>query len=62
VGFTSKYKGVYWSKPNKKWHAKIGRKEGSKHIGSYENERTAALAYNLAAKKYYGKFALLNKI
>ena len=31
-------------------------------LGSFSSEKYAAQAYNLAAKKYYGEFAFLNKI
>jgi len=61
-GGTSKYKGVCWVKQRKKWHAQLAIKSKSKSLGFFMSERTAAFAYNLAAKKYFGKFALLNKI
>jgi len=61
-GFTSKYKGVSWKKQAKKWIAEIQVKGKHIHLGSFENERTAAFAYNLAAKRHFGKFALLNDL
>lgn len=59
---SSKYKGVYWDKQHKKWRARIYIKGKRKHLGRFEDEKQAALAYNEAAKKYYGEFAFLNKI
>ena len=59
---TSQFKGVYWDKQHKKWRARIHVKEKRKHLGRFTNEKEAALAYNEAAKKYFGKFAFLNKI
>ena len=56
----SKYKGVTFDKRRKKWEGKIvinGRKQ---HLGSFTNELDAGRAYDEAAKKYHGEFALLN--
>ncbi len=59
---TSKYKGVYWYKKSKNWrsHIKINGKRIT--LGSFTDEKNAALAYNIAAKKYFGEFAYLNKV
>ena len=59
---TSKFKGVYWDKQNKKWHAHISINNKTKSLGRFDSERTAALAYNLAAKRHFKEFAFLNKI
>ncbi len=56
----SQYKGVY--NQHGKWTARITIDRQRKFLGSFESERGAAFAYNLAAKKYFKKFALLNKI
>ena len=61
-GGTSKYKGVSWHRRGKIWQARLGIDGQLKYLGTFENERTAAFAYNLAAKKHFGKFAKLNKI
>jgi len=53
---TSKYKGVCWFKRNSKWRAYIG----GKHIGLFDTEKEAAIAYNTMATKIYGEFAYLN--
>ena len=57
---TSKFKGVYWCKTRKKWGAYITIKKRMKNLGRFADEKQAALVYNTAAKKYFGKFAFLN--
>lgn len=58
---TSKYKGVYWAKDREKWRATIRANGKRVAIGSYDNEKEAALAYNEYASKYFGEFARLNE-
>lgn len=62
VGCSSKYKGVGWNKQNKKWQTKICVDYKQIHIGCYDNEEEAALAYNKAALEYFGEFAKINII
>lgn len=57
---TSQFKGVCWHKVAKKWIANITIEGKTKHIGLFGLEENAALAYNKAAKKYFGNFAYLN--
>ena len=57
---SSIYKGVSWKKQNNKWQAAI-RSEKTIYLGLFESEEDAALAYNLAAIKYFGEFANFNK-
>lgn len=59
---SSKYKGVSWFKLRKKWRVRITVNKKVKHLGYFNHEQLAALVYNLAAKKYFGNFAFLNKI
>ncbi len=59
---TSKYKGVYWNRKNKRWTVNININKKRKHVGVFLKENDAGLAYNEAAKKYFGEFANPNKI
>jgi len=56
----SKYKGVYWSKRDKKWQVQICYNYKCRTIGLFDNEFQAAKAYDEAAKKYHKEFAVLN--
>ena len=59
---TSKYKGVYWNKNNKKWQSSIKFNYVNYYLGVFTNEDEAALAYNNKAKELFGEFACLNSI
>lgn len=56
------YKGVSWCVVRQLYRATITFKNSYKHIGYFDCKKAAALAYNKMAKKYFGKFAKLNKI
>ena len=56
----SKYKGLCWQKRTGKWHSRIHVNGVHKFIGSFTDEHEAAKAYDDAAKKYHGEFAVLN--
>jgi hypothetical protein len=58
----SGYKGVSFSKIRNKWWARIGINYESIDLGYFDDKKDAARAYNEAAKKYHGEFALLNAI
>lgn len=58
----SKYKGVSWHKNKGKWVAYIETDKKMKHLGIFVNEHDAATAYNMAALRYFRKFAKLNLI
>ncbi len=57
---TSRFKGVYWNKLAKKWHAQIGIDGKRKHLGFWKLEELAALTYDFAAMKYHYEFAVFN--
>lgn len=58
----SGFKGVVWIKRERKWRAKITIKDKKIYLGSFLSLKDAAVAYNNAASKYFGEFALLNEI
>lgn len=60
VNKSSKYKGVRWYSPLKKWRAQIWHNNKSIHLGYYQDEAKAAQAYNKKAAELFGKFARLN--
>jgi group I intron endonuclease len=60
--FSSKYVGVYFNKVNKTWMADITHNNRCIHLGSFDLEKDAALAYNVAALEYFGPNAKLNII
>ena len=55
---TSRFKGVYWNLEKKKWQVHFGRK----HIGYFDNEADAAIAYNQKAIEKFGDIAYVNEI
>jgi hypothetical protein len=57
---SSPFKGVTWRKSDKKWQAQIIVNGKYIHLGYFLNEVVAAKAYDAAARKHFGEFALLN--
>lgn len=57
---SSKYKGVCFRDDSNKFRATISFNKKRISLGCYENEEDAAKAYNEAAIKYHGEFAVLN--
>jgi hypothetical protein len=56
----SGYKGVY--PHGNSWVVYMTANKQHLYLGSFTDKHTAARAYNTAAKKYFGKFCVLNKI
>lgn len=59
---TSGFKGVTFHKLRGKWMAAIKHAGKSLYLGLFLTREEAAIAYNEAALKYYGEFALLNEL
>lgn len=57
---SSKYKGVFWDKVNKKWSASIRKGDKRIYLGGFDDEIEAALAYDRKAEELFGEFAYLN--
>ncbi len=57
---SSQYKGVYWDRGAQKWKSRVTLNKKSAHLGHFSSEIDAARAYDEAARKHYGEFALLN--
>jgi hypothetical protein len=58
---TSKFKGVV-SRPKDKWEANIRANNKLLYLGTFSSEIDAALAYNDAAQRLHGDFAILNDV
>jgi hypothetical protein len=58
VNNTSGFKGVY--RFGRDWAASIGVKRRRIFLGYFKSSKQAAQAYDEAAKKYHGEFAVLN--
>lgn len=58
----SGYKGVVWTPHCKKWSARITKDGKDIYLGLLLEIKDAALAYNVAAVKYFGEFARLNNV
>jgi len=56
---SSGYKGVSLKRP-RKWVAQISTNGKRIHLGYFTTPKEAAMAYDVAAKWYYGEFAHLN--
>ena len=49
---SSQYRGVHWSEQDKKWKSQITVDDKQKHLGCFDSERGAALAWNEAALEF----------
>jgi len=57
---SSRFKGVSWNKWTEKWESRIKANGKNIFLGRFDDEQEAARAYNEAALKYFGEFALVN--
>jgi len=56
----SQFKGVSWNTASRKWQLYIYYKNNNRFLGLFENERHAAMVYDIWAKDIFGEFAKLN--
>lgn len=59
-GCSSQYKGVSWSKRDKRWCSQVKVNGKLIYLGYFHDEESAARVYDAAALKYFGEFARLN--
>ncbi len=57
---TSAYKGVWIEQKANKWKSTVGYKSKKFHLGYFDNEIEAAIAYDKKAKELFGEYARLN--
>jgi hypothetical protein len=59
---SSRFRGVTRQKNTEKFLAAIGKGGKSLHLGTFDSEIDAAVAYNEAARRHFGESANLNEI
>lgn len=63
---SSRFKGVSWRKSTNCWRAvlsyRIQKEKHQIHLGHFKEESAAALAYNRAARRRWGRFAFQNQV
>lgn len=59
---TSGYRGVMWIQHHQRWAARIAAHGRRYHLGEFRDARAAALAYNEAALRLHGEFAVTNTV
>jgi len=62
VNNTSGFKGVCWNRAARKWMAQITVRGVNHYLGVFVSKHEAARAYNRAARKFFGKYACLNRL
>lgn len=61
-GGSSEYKGVSFDKQTGRWKAQITINNVPRNLGRHDTPEQAALAYNIAADRAWGTYAVLNQI
>ena len=59
-GGTSQFKGVYWSRRDRKWYSRISFNGIRIHLGCFDDEKEAALTYDRKAIEWFGEYACTN--
>lgn len=62
IGTSSRHKGVSWRKHRGCWGAYIHVNGKTRYLGSFKDEKQAAIAYNTAALAAWGEYARLNDV
>ena len=57
---SSRFKGVSWNSNAKRWVASIQYQGKGRRLGQFTDELAAAVAYDEAARQWYGEHARLN--
>ncbi len=57
---TSRFKGVFWETATKRWRARIRVDGKTRGLGRFGDETAAAMAYDEAARLWFGEHAWLN--
>lgn len=61
-GSSSRFKGVSFHRRTGKWQAELCVNRKRTHLGTFNSEAEAAVAYNLAAERAFGEYARLNDV
>ena len=56
----SGFKGVYQRGSRNRWYVQIAVDGEHRHVGNYTDKVEAARAYDRAARKHFGRYALTN--
>jgi hypothetical protein len=59
-GSSSQFKGVSWNKRQRKWVSRIMVRGKTINLGTFDNERDAGRAYDIAAERFHSSFARPN--